>query len=114
MRRYLFLAIIVVSFSFASCVRQSPVGTWIQPSANKGDIESGFALYSDGTASAVNMHFVLFDTWEVKDNMLIINGRNTGARPMSFSDTLRIVKVTKENLVLAQDGFGEITYLRKN
>ena len=110
----MFLAVAAVFFLFASCAHKSPVGTWVQPSVGKGGAESGFALYKDGTASAINMHYVLFDTWKVEGDLLIINGRNTGARPTSFSDTLRIVKVSKENLVLSQDGFGEITYIRKN
>ena len=109
---------IIVAFALmallSSCGKNKIVGTWIQSSANQGGSEVGFALYKDGTASAINMRMVVFEKWNQDSDLLIISGRNTGSlNNSSFVDTMRIVKVTKEELVLSQEGFEDLVYTRK-
>lgn len=114
MKRNLVVMACTLFVLLTSCGQKSPVGTWVQPAQNPGDREEGFVLYKDGTASTVNMRTVVFNSWEQKDDLLIIKGRNTGVYKNSFIDTLRIVKLTEDNIVLSQTGFDEITYTRKN
>lgn len=97
----------------ASCSRPSLVGTWVEPAQEDGITgEIGFTLLEGGEVLPINMGYSEFKTWEKKDNKLIFNGQYTGTNPHDFSDTLNIVEITDEKLVLEQAGY-QVTYQKK-
>ena len=54
-----------------------------------------------GKASSINMATLQYESWEKKDNMLILSGKSIGNHETSsFSDTLIIEKLTKDELTL--------------
>ena len=103
----------LMSLFFASCSQPSLEGTWIEPAEEKGIVgEIGFTLLKDGTVVPINMGYSEFNAWEKKGGNIIFKGQYTGTNPHEFADTLRIVKVTEEELVLEQAGY-TVTYQRK-
>lgn len=102
-----------VGFVFASCNRPSIVGTWVE-TAQKDAIseETGFTLLEDGKVLPINMGFYEFNAWKQEGKNIVFQGQYTGSNPHDFTDTLTIVELTKEQLVLEQAGYS-ITYKRK-
>lgn len=110
MKKVLFISALALSFSMISCT--SPlVGTWVQPQTSYTQ-EQGFVLYKDGTAADINVDFVKYESWEKKGDLLILNGKNIGSVKRDFSDTMKIEKVTKNELILSQSGYS-VTFKRK-
>ena len=98
---------------FASCSQPSVVGTWVEPAQENGFTnEIGFTLLENGEVIPINMGYVEFQHWEKSGNMLYLKGTYTGTNPHDFVDTMKIVKVGKEQLVLEQTGY-TVTYQRK-
>ena len=101
---------LALSFSMISCT--SPlVGTWVQPQTSYTQ-EQGFVLYKDGTADDINVDFVKYESWEKKGDLLILKGKNIGSVKRDFSDTMKIEKVTDNELILSQSGYS-VTFRRK-
>ena len=110
MKKVLLISALALSFSLISCT--SPlVGTWIQPQTNFTQ-EQGFELRKDGTASDINVDYVRYESWEKKGDFLILKGKNIGSIKKDFSDTLKIEKVDKNELILSQSGYS-VTYKKK-
>ena len=110
MKKVLFISALALSFSMISCT--SPlVGTWVQPQTSYTQ-EQGFVLYKDGTADDINVDFVKYESWEKKGDLLILKGKNIGSVKRDFSDTMKIEKVTKNELILSQSGYS-VTFKRK-
>ena len=111
MKRTLAIIGFVMTIMVMSCSGPSIEGTWIEP-ATKQTEEQGITLYKDGTATAVNMKFTNFTSWEKRGDLLILKGFNTGYANQEFSDTMKIEKITETELVLSQDNYS-LTYKRK-
>lgn len=107
------LSALFVTF-MASCGNDSKIaGTWVQPKAEGSLVdEQGFTLLEDGNIICINTGFVEYQTWEKKGNQLIICGQYTGTAPHDFCDTMNIVQISKESMVLEQGGY-EVTYVRR-
>ena len=98
---------------FASCGSKPLEGTWVEPAEEDGLVgEIGFTLLEGGQVVPINMGYSEFNAWEKVGDKIIFKGQYTGTNPHEFSDTLRIVKVTDEELVLEQAGY-TVTYKRK-
>lgn len=98
---------------FASCNRPSMVGTWVEATQEEAiSDETGFTLLEDGKVLPINMGFYEFNTWEKNGNNIIFQGQYTGSNPHDFTDTLTVVELTNEKMVLEQAGY-KITYQRK-
>ena len=98
---------------FSSCSRPSIVGTWIEVAQEDTfSDETGFTLLEDGKVLPINMGGYEFNEWEQNDKTIVFKGQYTGTNPRDFSDTLNIVELTEENLVLEQAGY-KLTYKRK-
>ena len=98
---------------FASCGGPELEGTWVEPAQEDGITgEIGFTLLKDGSVVPINMGYSEFKAWEKSGNMIIFKGQYTGTNPHDFTDTLRIAKLTDEELVLEQAGY-TVTYQRK-
>ena len=96
-----------------SCGSKSLEGTWVEPAKEDGIVgEIGFTLLKDGSVVPINMGYSEFNAWEKVGNKIIFKGQYTGTNPHEFADTLNIVKLTDEELVLEQAGY-TVTYQRK-
>lgn len=102
-----------MGLAFASCSRPSVVGTWVEAAQDEAiSEETGFTLLEDGKVLPINMGFYEFNAWQQNGQNIIFQGQYTGSNPHDFADTLKIVELTKEKLVLEQAGYS-ITYKRK-
>ena len=98
---------------FASCSQPSVLGTWVEPAAEDGIMpEKGFILYESGEVEPINMGRAEFHSWEKKGDMIYFKGTYTGSDPHDFVDTMKIVSIDENQLVLEQAGY-QITYQRK-
>ena len=98
---------------FASCSGPSLEGTWVEPAQENGITgEIGFTLLESGEVLPINMGYSEFKTWEKVGKQLIFKGQYTGTNPHEFSDTLNIVELAEDKLVLEQAGY-EVVYKRK-
>ncbi len=97
---------------FTSC-QPKITGTWMDGMSSDAMQESGFTLLEDGTALPINMGYREYYEWEKKDGNLILKLLYTGSNPHEDADTLKIVKVTKEELILEDGGGNSLTYKRK-
>jgi hypothetical protein len=98
---------------FASCGSKPIEGTWVEPAKEDGIVgEIGFTLLKDGSVVPINMGYSEFQTWEKVGKQLIFKGQYTGTNPHEFSDTLNIMELTDDKLVLEQAGY-TVTYQRK-
>lgn len=103
----------IITMAFASCSRTSIIGTWVEAAQEDAiSEETGFTLLEDGKVLPINMGFYEFNAWEQNGKNIIFHGQYTGSNPHEFTDTLSIVELTKEQLVLEQAGYS-ITYKRK-
>ena len=104
---------VMMGLFFASCSRPSIVGTWIEMGQDTiFSDETGFTLLEDGKVWPINMGGYEFQSWERMKETIIFKGRYTGTNPRDLSDTLNIVELTKEKLVLEQAGY-KLSYRRK-
>jgi len=97
---------------FTSC-QPKITGTWMDGMSSDALEESGFTLLDDGTALPINMGYREYYAWEKKDGNLILKLLYTGSNPHEDADTLKIVQVTKEELILEDGGGNSLTYKRK-
>lgn len=92
----------VSTLTLCACgAKESIVGKWVQPVPGLPEIEQGFVLEADGSASSVNMATLAYDGWERLDNRLILSGKSIGNhQTIAFSDTFAIEKLTQDSLIL--------------
>ena len=109
MKKILGFAIVLLTLGMMSCT-PSPVGTWVEMTG--GSEEQGFTLNKDGSASSLNLGYVVFDKWEKDGDLLILKGDYTGMVKRVFSDTMKIESITKTELTLSQAGY-TVTYIKK-
>jgi hypothetical protein len=109
MKKILGFVIVLLTLGMMSCT-PSPVGTWVEVTG--GSEEQGFTLNKDGSASSLNMGYVVFDKWEKSGDLLILKGDYTGLVKREFSDTMKIEKLTKTDLTLSQ-GIYTVSYIKK-
>ena len=103
----------MLGLAFASCLRPSIIGTWVEPAAEGsllGDV--GFTLLEDGSVVSINTGFREYKTWERNGDLLILNGETNGSSQASFADTNNIISLTENELVIGQDGYS-VTYQRR-
>ena len=80
-------------------------GTWIEPNPIDTNSVQGFTLNQDGTASSVNMATLIFKNWELNCHTLMLTSESIGNKQTFITtDTLRIVKLDADSLVLARKG----------
>ena len=113
--------LIVIALAFAmgllltSCGQKYPLeGTWVEP-AVEGSLlgEVGFTLLESGEMVSINTGFREYKSWEKIGDQLVIKGMINGYNPQEFADTLNIVSVDEQQLVLSdKDGY-QVKYQRK-
>lgn len=109
MKKIFGYVIILLTLGMMSC-SPSPVGTWVEITG--GSEEQGFTLNKDGSASSLNMGYVVFNQWEKNGDLLILKGNYTGSVKREFSDTMKIESVSKTELTLSQGGY-TVNYIKK-
>ncbi len=116
-RHFVIIAVAFFAFlMFQSCGNKATIsGTWIQP---KGDYElaeeQGFTLLDDGSVLPINMGYREWYAWKQDGDQIIFLGHYTGpTNPGDFSDTLKVVSVTDEELLLKDLGGYEVKYERR-
>ena len=98
----------------ASNIDDPIVGTWVEP-AVEGSLlgEVGFTLLKNGEVKSINTGFREYKSWERIGDQLVIRGMINGYNSQDFADTLNIVSVDEQQLVLSdKDGY-QVTYQRK-
>ena len=103
----------IMSVFFVSCSHPSLTGTWVEP-ADENSIsgEKGFTLLENGEIKPINMGYAEFKSWEKSGDMVYFKGTYTGTNPHDFVDTMHIVKLDEQHLILEQAGY-TVTYQRK-
>lgn len=99
-------AFVAVSCSTSSkCNEQDFVGLWVEPIPGMAGVQ-GVALEENGKARSINMATLRYDGWKYEDEKLILNGTSIGNRQsINFSDTLEIVKLTPDSLLLNRGNY---------
>ena len=95
---------IAAAVSLTSCSPKSQkeelCGIWVQPIPSS-HIVQGVELKADGSARSVNMATLRYDRWELEKESIILHGLSIGNGVSGeFSDTLSIVKLTPDSLIL--------------
>ncbi|MGM9742935.1 MAG: lipocalin family protein [Candidatus Cryptobacteroides sp.] len=88
----------------ASCTagirKDDLVGIWVQPVPGMAMVQ-GIELKADGSARAVNMATLQYDSWTLDGRNIILSGSSIGnGTSCSFSDTLGIVSISRDSLSL--------------
>lgn len=103
----------VMGLFFASCSQPQLAGTWVEPAAEGSLLgEVGFTMHENGDMVSINTGFREYKSWEKLGKKLIIRGMINGSDPHEFADTLDIIKLDEQQLILGQDGYS-VTYQRK-
>lgn len=88
-------------------------GTWVEPVPGMEKQMQGVRFEANGVASSVNMATLLYEQWKKDGETLLLSGKSIGnGQTIAFTDTLHIVKVTTDSLVLSQ-GEHIIRYVRQ-
>ena len=75
-------------------------------------MRQGFRLEADGTAESVGMTILQLETWRREGGDLLLPGRSSGnGQTVRMVDTLRIVRLTADTLVVAR-GTDEEVFVR--
>lgn len=99
--------------AFTACYGNGIEGEWVEPVPGMENQVQGINLEKGGKASSINMATLRYESWKKKDNKLILSGKSIGNHEtISFSDTLIIEKLTKEELTLKK-GSLTINYNRQ-
>lgn len=81
-------------------------GTWVEPIPGVPTQMQGFKLNEDGSASSVNMATLLFKSWKLTGKVLTLNSESIGnGQTIVGEDTLDIVRIDADSLVLARKGY---------
>ena len=110
----LFFPILMLSACSLFSMKQDPlVGHWVEIMPMNKQIVQGINLNSDGTASSIGMSTLQYETWQRKDNQVLLTGKSIGnGQTIDFSDTLDIIEITPNILKLGKFGAYQIHYYR--
>lgn len=112
-KRLIFIALtLFMGLVMASCGTKSLEGTWVEPAAEYGLGDVGFTLLQNGEVVSINTGYREYKQWEKVGKKLIIKGEYTGTNPHEFADTLDIISVDDEKLVLGQGEY-RVTYQKR-
>lgn len=115
MKKYLILAAaaLLVSCSSKNNDSEKFVGSWIEVMPANPDIVQGVTLDKTGEASSIGMATLQYEKWKAEDGKLILWGKSIGnGQTIDFSDTLNVVSVTPDSMLLDQFGRYRISYYK--
>lgn len=109
-----FAATLLAGAMFSCNGKAGIEGTWVEPVPGMEHITQGFRLESGGRASSVNMATLQYESWKRDGSLLILSGKSIGNGVTgSFADTLVMVKLTEDSLVLRRNAL-TLRYARDN
>ena len=112
-KRLIFIALtLFMGLVMTSCGTKSLEGTWVEPAAEYGLGDVGFTFLQNGEVVSINTGYREYKQWEQVGKKLIIKGEYTGTNPHEFADTLDIISVDDEKLVLGQGEY-RVTYQKR-
>ncbi|MEG1673347.1 MAG: lipocalin family protein, partial [Alistipes sp.] len=80
-------------------------GEWVEPNPIDAQQAQGFITKEDGSVETINMATLVYKSWDFDLTDLILHGQSIGnGEPIDFSDTLNVVKLNADSLVLASKG----------
>lgn len=81
-------------------------GSWIEPNPINSEEVQGFTLNEDGTAASINMATLIMKSWNLQDKTLLLQYQSVGnGQTLTGTDTLNVVKLNADSLVLSQNGY---------
>ena len=90
---------------FTACSGNGIEGKWIESVPGTENQMQGVNLEKGGKASSINMATLQYEKWEKKGDRLILSGKSIGNHETcSFTDTLKIEKLTGTELTLEKGG----------
>ncbi len=96
----------------AGCVShgEAPLeGEWLQPVPGMAALQQGFRLQAGGKAGSVGMATLQYESWSRERDELVLTGCSIGnGQTIPFADTLRIVRLSADSLVVACRGGEQI------
>ncbi len=88
-------------------------GVWVQPVPGMDGVQ-GMELKGDGSASSVNMSTLLYHSWRLYGNQLILAGKSVGnGQTIDFVDTLSVERFSADTLVLVRRGMLQVYFRQK-
>lgn len=88
-------------------------GYWIEVMPVNRFYTQGIRMDADGCAASIGMHTLRYSGWERQDDRLLLTGESIGnGQTIQFTDTLDIVCLTSDSLILDKYGKYRIEYLR--
>lgn len=88
-----------------ACNGASIEGAWVEPVPGMENMQQGFVLEPDGTASSINMATLQYESWKKEGDVLILAGKSIGNhQTIAFSDTLVIQDLSDKTLLLEKNG----------
>lgn len=89
------------------------VGNWIEVMYANPQIIQGVTLKADGSANSIGMKTLLYERWQQIGDTLILSGKSVGnGQTLAFDDTLDIVRLTEDTLVVGKYGNYQRVYYR--
>jgi len=80
-------------------------GTWLEPNPIKASEMQGVTLEADGSAVSVGMATLQLKNWSLADGKVMLTAESIGnGVNAETTDTLQVVKLDADSLVLAQNG----------
>ncbi|MDD2953133.1 MAG: lipocalin family protein [Parabacteroides sp.] len=81
-------------------------GSWTEPNPINSEEVQGFTLSQDGTATSINMATLVMKSWNLEDKTLLLQYQSIGNdQTITGTDTLDIVKLDADSLILSQNGY---------
>lgn len=104
---------LITATMLTACGGNSIERKWVEPVPGMSYQVQGFNLEEKGKASSINMATLQYEKWSKDGDMLILSGKSIGNHEtISFSDTLTIERLTKNELALKK-GSQTIHYKRQ-
>lgn len=107
----------LLAMVMVSCVSEDKnkafEGNWIEVMPVSLDVVEGVTLSANGKAKSIGMATLLYDGWKLDADKLILSGKSVGnGQTIDFSDTLTVVRVTADSLLLDKFGMYRIKYYK--
>ncbi len=81
------------------------MGTWVQPNPINASEMQGMDLKEGGAASSVGMATLIFKSWVLSGDKLMLESQSIGNKQtLEGVDTLQIVKLDADSLILSRSG----------
>lgn len=82
---------------------QDLIGSWVEPIPGQTGVQ-GVTLQEGGKAQSIHMATLRYEGWKCEGDRLILTGTSIGNKVSTdFADTLHIVKLTQDSLLLSRD-----------